>query len=468
MKKTVLIIAACLFMGKAAAQDTAGKQPSGQEEPIDAQLCQTFLDNVYVNDFWGANWFLSVKGGISAFVGKPVGHGDFFDREKEMLNVAVGKWFTPKVAGRIAFQGLKLMDTNLQPHAYKNLHVDLMYNLTGHTKFYKEDMPRWDVMPYAGCGVLTNSADAKDRKFFAISFGLVTRYRLGKRINLSAEIGNTLTWQNYDGQGRANALGDNLLQGSIGLDVTIGKAGWKRVVDPQPYIMQNDVLLERIKQIKAENDKLNKTHMKDAMSLAEMRKILEIEGLLDKYNLADPSATEAKAYPKNNYSGLNSLRERLRSKAGFGEEKIYPPLTEEQKNLAYTGDDDEGASTPEEYFRVMRDGKIFVGSPIYFFFKLAKDELTEQAQIINIREVASTIKKYGLYARVVGAADSQTGTAYLNEQLSLKRAEFMANLLKENGVPEDRITVQFRGGINTYMPLEGNRNTCIMLYFKEK
>ena len=115
----------------------------------------------------------------------------------------------------------------------------------------------------------------------------------------------------------------------------------------------------------------------------------------------------------------------------------------------------------------MKDGKIFVGSPIFFFFKLAKDELTEQAQIINIKEVANTIKKYGLCARIVGAADSQTGTAYLNEKLSQKRAEYIAKLLKENGVGEDRINIQFRGGISVYEPQTGNRNTCVMLYFKE-
>ena len=74
MKKTAILFAVCLTVGTAAAQTPA--------------------------EDWGSNWFLSVKGGVSAFVGKPVGHGDLFDREKPLLNVSVGKWFTPYVGGR--------------------------------------------------------------------------------------------------------------------------------------------------------------------------------------------------------------------------------------------------------------------------------------------------------------------------------------------------------------------------------
>ena len=81
--------------------------------------------------------------------------------------------------------------------------------------------------------------------------------------------------------------------------------------------------------------------------------------------------------------------------------------------------------------------------------------------------MASTIKRFGLHARIVGAADSQTGTAYGNERLSAKRADYISRLLRENGVPEDRISVQYQGGINTYVPQEGNRNSCVMLYFPQ-
>ena len=125
MKKTMILMAACLVAGTAAAQ----------ESPVDD---------------WGANWFLSAKGGVSAFIGKPVGHGDLFDREKPLLNVSVGKWFTPHVAGRLAFQGLQLKDANMVSCNYQNLHVDFLYNLTAHS----DGMQKWDIIPYAGCGLI--------------------------------------------------------------------------------------------------------------------------------------------------------------------------------------------------------------------------------------------------------------------------------------------------------------------------
>ncbi len=47
---------------------------------------------------------------------------------------------------------------------------------------------------------------------------------------------------------------------------------------------------------------------RDSRTLAELKKILEIEGLLDTYShfFDDDDAIERKGYPRNNYSGLNS------------------------------------------------------------------------------------------------------------------------------------------------------------------
>ena len=461
MKKTVLFIAASLLIGKAAAQEPVQESGYVSQEQDYQPLEPTYLDNVFSSNVWDSNWFLSVKGGVSAFAGKPVGHGDIFDRTKPMLNVAVGKWFTPHVGGRIAFQGFKLVDSEMQTRSFQNVHADFLYNIASHFRKNYDVLPRWDFIPYLGCGIIRNSYTYQ--KPFAISYGIIGRYRLANRLHISGEIGGTTAWQDFDGFGAPNKLGDNLIHASIGLDFTIGKVGWKKVIDPKPYIFQNDLLMDRMGKIQEENYKLNKMHRKDAMALAEMRKILEIEGLLDKYDLAMTDNEAVKTQPRNNYSGLNSLRARLRNKGWNGDEDNYKPV------LANKGDSEINDSTemsPEEYFQVMKDGKIFVGSPIFFFFQIGTDNLTEKAQIINIKEVASCIKKYGLNARIIGAADSQTGTAYGNERLSAKRADYIANLMREQGVPEDKIQTQYRGGISSYVPQTGNRNTCVMLYFK--
>lgn len=462
MKKTVLfMMAASLLVGTATAQTTAEEQEYVFQEQELQPIEPTYLDNVFAANVWDNNWFLSVKGGMSAFTGKPVGHGDFFDRKKPLLNISVGKWFTPFVGGRLAYQGLQLIDSDIESRSYQNVHADFLYNIAAHFKKSYDELPKWDLIPYAGCGIIRNSYT--HQKPFAISYGIIGRYRLADRLHVSAEIGATTTWQDFDGKGAPNKLGDHLLQASIGLDFTIGKVGWKKVIDPKPYIFQNDILMDHLGKMKDENFKLNKMHKKDAMALAEMRKILEIEGLLDKYDLAmNTDGENVKTHPRNNYSGLNSLRARLRNKGWNGDEDDYKPVLKEG------GDDVDSSAemSPEQYFQVMKDGKIFVGSPIFFFFKLGTDELTERAQIINIKEVASTIKKYGLCARIVGAADSQTGTAYINERLSAKRADYIAKMMREQGVSQDMIQTQYRGGISSYEPQTGNRNTCVMLYFK--
>lgn len=461
MKKVILFIAACLLMGKASAQTPDEETGYVKQDKELLPLQQTYLDNVYTAKIWDSNWFVSLRGGVSAFVGKPVGHGDIFDRTKPLLNIAVGKWFTPHVGGRLAFQGLKFIDSDIVERKYQNVHADFMYNVSSHFRESYDVLPKWDIIPYIGCGVINNS-NAR-QKPFALSYGIIGRYRVATRMHLTGEVGVTTTFQNFDGYGSANKLGDHLLQASLGLEVTIGKVGWKKVTDPKPYIVQNDILMEYLKNMKEENQMLQKKQCKDDYELKEMRKILEIEGLLEKYNLAMADDEEVKTQPRNNYSGLNSLRARLKNKTWNGDKDNYKPILADKDSSNVKENTN---MSPEKYFKVMKDGKIFVGSPIFFFFKIGTDILSEEAQIINIKEVANCIKKYGLNVRIVGAADNQTGTAYTNEKLSSKRADYIAKLMRKEGVPEEKIQTQYRGGINSYAPLTGNRNTCVMLYFK--
>lgn len=455
----------CLVAGHACAQT---EKDNGQLEAETAQLTPMHLDNLFSGNVWDNNWFVSVGGGMSVFSGKPAGCGDFFDRERVMLNAYAGKWITPFVGGRIAFQGLKLTDAEKQARTYQNVHADFMYNIAAHFNKNRE-YHKWSFGPYLGTGLICieNVVPTRNKHNipFAVSYGITGQYRMTKRFFVAAEIGNTMTWQSFDGYGEDNKIGDHLLQASVGIGITLGKVGWKRVVDPMPYMEQNDILIERLAQLKEANQKLDKIHKKESMALAEMKKILEIEGLLDKYNLIidDDDFGNDKVNPKNNYSGLNSLRARLRNRTWNGDSENYTPML---KTDSIGTEMDSIAVDSEKYFHLMKDGKIFVGSPIFFFFRLNSDKLTEQTQLINIRQVANTVKKYGMCIRIVGAADSQTGTAYINEKLSAKRAAYIAKVMLEEGVPEERIQTQYRGGINTYVPQEGNRNTCVMLYFK--
>ena len=391
-------------------------------------ISATAQESKKIVDDWDSNWFLSVKGGVSAFVGKPIGHGDLFDREKPLMNAAVGKWFSPTVGGRIAYQGMQLIDADIESRSYQSVHADFLYNLLGR----ENAASRWDIIPYAGCGIIRNSYT--HQKPFAISYGIIGRYKLTERLHLTGELGGTTTWQDFDGQGASNKLGDNLLQASVGLSVTIGKSH------------ANSHRLHRYTQ--SGNESFSTTDYTNHTDFTYSN------------GDGDYKSTSACAHKRNDYSGLNKLRERLKNKNWDGNE----PLDDITDSSDSTGFSDKASA--QEYLQVIKSGKKYIGAPIFFFFKIGKHELTEQAQIINVTEVAKVIKKYGLQARIIGAADSQTGSAELNEQLSAERANYIAELLKTQGVVPNQIETQHRGGIDSYEPLTGNRNTCVVLYFK--
>lgn len=414
----------------------------------------TYLDGVYENSGWGANWFLSVQGGGSTFIGSPTGCGDLTDRIQPALIVGAGKWFTPQVGGRIAYQGFKLKDSQLRSCSYQSVHADFLYNVSSHFRNDKEALPRWDCIPYIGAGILRNAVT--HQKPFALSAGVIGRYRVAERWHVTGELGITSTFRDFDGIGASNKFGDNLVQASVGLTVTLGRVGWRRVVDAKPYMEQNEKLIDYTGQLEDDNDRLVRQHNYDQEALDEMRKILEIEGLLGKYQLARGDADEyqrVRNYPKNDYSGLNSLRARIRNK-NMGE------MEEEAPALATNEGLDSLVTTPA-------GGDGAVGAPIFFFFRLNTAVLTEKAQMVNLDEIVRVAKKYDIYLRVVGAADSMTGSASGNQVLSSKRAGYISRLLKEKGVKDDHIAVEAQGGINTYQPMNANRHTYVQLYVRK-
>ena len=88
---------------------------------------------------------------------------------------------------------------------------------------------------------------------FASSYGIQGQYRLSKRISLLVELSGMTTFKNFDGLGRPNRPGDNMLLLTAGLSFSIGKSGWKRVVDAGPYMQMNERLVSRTGSLSAEN-----------------------------------------------------------------------------------------------------------------------------------------------------------------------------------------------------------------------
>lgn len=479
-KRFIFIFAAfCSLWARAVARpvptDSIGN--SGYQysmEKVQSVTTPSYLDGVLVASPWTANWFVGVSGGASAFLGNPLGCEDLFGRLQPSWAVNVGKWFTPHIGSRIGWQGGKFKDGALDTRNFHHYHADLLWSLLGEQR--KDGTPaEWSLVPYVGIGLLHHKDNGQ--KQFSLSYGIQGRYRITGRLAATLELGGCTTFREFDGYGKIGKWGDRFLTLSAGLSVTIGKTGWKRVVDARPYVCRNEWLVRRSEALAGANRRYASRHEKDGRIIRELRKILELEGLLDKYGwAADSLYNYDTGNLGNDYSGLNSLMARLRNRHWNG----MDPLASPTDTLRTKGDTDtlhshdiKGLydSTAMANAHKQADARLakytasgHIGIPIYFFFELGTTKLTEPAQGINLDALARVITGHGLYVTVTGAADSMTGTVEINDRLGMARAEYIAWELVRRGVAPDRIEKADIGGISDYTPLEGNRHTQVRLF----
>lgn len=314
-----------------------------------------------------------------------------------------------------------------------------MWNVLGY-RYGKVENPRWGIIPYIGLGLMHNPQNGHNP--FVISYGIQGQYRICKRLSALLEIGNVSTFQDFDGYGKSNRFGDNLLSVSAGLSFTIGKAGWKRAVDANPYIRQNEWLIGYATQLSESNRRYTGQYDRAMQTINELKKILEIEGLPDKYSrMFDDRESLGNVYPRNDYSGLNSLRARLKNRHWDGRSPLSNDSLSSKSEFAndipnndgsvingfyVTGADSLLSSdmnndsisiySHSDYLSFIGSGNECIGSPVYFFFELGTDQLTDKSQLANLDELARVTKKYGLSVTVAGAADAATGTADINNK----------------------------------------------------
>ncbi len=410
----------CLAAMTASAQ-TAGQssdslyiQKSYSQEQMLMPVNPTYLKNVSEAAKWGRNWFIEAKGGASAFLGTPIGCGDVFDRLTPLLQIGAGKWFTPAIGGRIGFQGLSFKNAEFHTMKYQFVHADFLCNITSGIRQNESGIPLWDVIPFVGVGMIHNSdwinnctcqGGSSGSHPFAFTYGVEARYRISDRVHLVGEVSGMLTARNFDGIGTSTKFGDNMISVSAGLSFTIGKTGWKRVVNATPYIEQNLALQDYI------------AYMRDRNAHLEKRLAGNDDGKT--------------VYPKNSYSGLNSLRARL----------------------SMNGD---SLSSSDRL-------KVSIGVPVYFFFKLNSDKLVDKSQLVNLDDIAKMAKQENLKIKISGAADSATGTQSGNQDLGKRRAKFIAKALIKRGVDKSQIKAYNLGGIDKYAANEANRFTTVVL-----
>lgn len=261
MKKLVfLTMLTFAVMCMNAAEVTNAPDSLCSEENASCHHSLPPLDSTYTYSIceggdWRSNWFIEARGGASLFRGSPFGHGTVLDHTTPVLQVGIGKWFTSDAGGRIVYQGLHFRNASLEKMHYQFFHADFLWNVTGIREKGVKGFSHLDFIPFVGVGIIRNtdwervckcSGSVSSSHPFAFSYGVQVRYPIRPRLNLSVEVSGMTTLKNFDRVNLSEDFGDHMLSISAGLSLTLGKSGWRKVLDACPYVQQNHCLMEEI------------------------------------------------------------------------------------------------------------------------------------------------------------------------------------------------------------------------------
>ncbi len=101
--------------------------------------------------------------------------------------------------------------------------------------------------------------------------------------------------------------------------------------------------------------------------------------------------------------------------------------------------------------------------PVSVFFDLDKSEFTSEKDLVNVQTLANYAKENNMKLIVTGYADSDTGSADHNQDLSESRANTVAAAIEEMGVDSSNIVIKGNGGVAEWSPREFNRRAIVQL-----
>ena len=211
------------------------------------------------------NWFISIAGGASVLFGDQNKEASFGDRLNFAPQFSFGKWFNPYLAFRAQLNGGILHGFEgteaqvMQHNRYFAAHVDLLWDVTNFWGPYRESRV-FRLIPWVGFGYAqrfktTESVERPRTESPSINFGILTAFRLSKRVDLNVEIQSSLLNEQFNRVSMCH-LTDAIGQLSAGLTFKLGKTDFE-VLEPMDYDLLND-LNSQINALRAENEELSK------------------------------------------------------------------------------------------------------------------------------------------------------------------------------------------------------------------
>ena len=211
------------------------------------------------------NWFISIAGGASVLLGDQNGEADFKNRLNFAPQVSFGKWFNPYLAFRAQLNGGILHGFEgdnaryMQHNKYFAAHVDLLWDVTNFWAPYRESKV-FRLIPWVGFGYAqrfktTEALERPRTESPTLNAGILTAFRLSKRVDLNVEIQGSLLNEQFNRVDMYH-LTDGIVQLSAGLTFKLGKTDFE-VLEPMDYDLLND-LNDQINALRAENEELSK------------------------------------------------------------------------------------------------------------------------------------------------------------------------------------------------------------------
>ena len=337
----------------------------------------------YLTNGGGANWFVGVGGGFNTAIGKEIKpFAEFTPKNNWAAEAFIGKWFTPTIGARVGYKGV------MNNFAYDaDTFVSNAYGNGEQVRF-----------GYAHADLMWNLSNAlsgyKETRFWDIIpyAGLgylgINNGQTDNKLGVSAGVYNELRL------GKVVNLFIDL--GVIG---TENPVGLRTVADNAPVVTNETNVFVR------------PLYMPTATVGVTIN-------LSKKKNFDRFSSV---GVYKADYDALKAQYDALVASG--------PQVKEVVKEVPVTKE-----------VQVEKEVQVLVGSTVITFPIGSSTLSTVEREKVEM--FAKAFDGQDVVVKVVGSADSKTGTAKRNNQLAQKRADVVKDVLVKNGVPADRIVVE--------------------------
>lgn len=400
---------AAIALGAVATATAQEAAPAEEIVTVSETVTPMFDNNkrVITNSFWN-NWFIQAGAGAQIGFTEHDREASFGDRLSPSLEVAIGKWFTPGIGVRVAYNGLSVRGAtqswlnNQGVHStgepidgkfswaygylehqrfnYMDFHIDVMFNLCQMIGGYNPQR-LYSCIPYIGIGIAHVTGTPKNTEL-AFNCGVQNTFRVSKRWDINLSVNAMICDERFSGES-GNRHFDALLGATVGATYRFGRCGW-----------DNPVIIERTAY---DNGAINR--------LRGEKEALEAEN--------------------------NRLRKEL-----------------------------DNATAAERLTELIASGNVI-------FFNIGTADITAKSRA-NLSFLADAIKNTtGVYS-VTGYADKGTGSAGRNMELSKMRAEAARDcLVNEFGVPADRLAIDYKGGVDDIFYNDPRCSRCVIVIPQE-